>query len=135
MQRSRILVFLLLSTALLCGPSSPAAQPVGVGAPCRSARANPSGLVPRQDTAIDTTVVTVINKNEKLCGAIIQNTSPTQALRCASISDGAPTAVEGFRLGPGSPLMLGIEAQPGWQCIRDTTATSAGSVSVEELFP
>jgi hypothetical protein len=110
------------------------AQTTGPNDSCRHARANRSAAVPRQDIAIDTTAVTVIVANGLLCGGIIQNTSPTQALRCAAISDGAPTAVEGFRVPPGSTLMLGLEAQPGWACVRDTTATSAGSVSIVELF-
>jgi hypothetical protein len=103
--------------------------------PCRHTLANPSGPSPRQDILVDLTAVTVISANKTLCGGIIQNTSGNQPLRCSAISDGAPTESEGFYIPPMAALMLGIEVQPGWQCIRDITSTGIGSVSIVELFP
>jgi hypothetical protein len=123
-----------LALLVLCAGSIHA-QTTGPSDPCRHPRANPSGPTPGEDIPVDLAAVTVINTDRTLCGGIIQNTSGSQPLRCTAISDRVPTGSEGFYIPPMAALMLGVEAQPGWMCVRDTTATGTGSVSIVELFP
>jgi hypothetical protein len=101
---------------------------------CRMGRANRQGTA-RADLVISTTAVTVVGRNETLCGALILNCSTSQAMRCAFRSDGAPTATAGQLVPVGQKLELGYEASDGILCIRDTSATGDSCASVTELFP
>jgi hypothetical protein len=121
-------VFLLLTSL------AAHAQPVGLTDPCRHAKANVSGIA-RADITINTSPVVVIAPNPRICKALIFNTSSSQALRCAGTADGAPTAVAGVKLPPGSSLTMDLEAQEGWQCVRDTSATGSADVTVIQLEP
>jgi hypothetical protein len=126
---------LLLSVlVVLCLVPTPQAQVVGLEDPCRHTKANELGVA-RADIPLDTTAIQVVPTSVRLCGAIILNTSTTQAARCAGVNDGLPTATAGFRLGPGLALILTLEAQDGIFCIRDTTATASTSVTVFTLYP
>ena len=110
------------------------AQQTGMQDPCRQVKANELGTT-RQDIFVDTSAVQVIPTSARLCGATILNTSATQALRCAGVQDGLPTAVAGGKLPPGAILQLGLESQEGLFCIRDTSATGSATVSVFTVYP
>lgn len=135
MRVSRVTHGLLVSVLLFfCLVPTPHAQVVGLQDPCRHVKANELGTT-RQDIPIDTTAVQVIPTNVRLCGATILNTSATQALRCAGVNDGLPTATAGGKIPPGAILQLGLESQDGWYCIRDTSATGSATVSIYTMYP
>jgi hypothetical protein len=129
---STALVVLLLSDRALWAQVG--GPPVGPTDACRDANPNVSGVA-GADITVDTTAVTVIATNTRLCQAIIFNTSTTQPLRCRSLNHSVPTGVSGFPLLPGSALALGLEAQKGWSCVRDTSATGSATVATFELTP
>jgi len=100
---------------------------------CRTLRANVAGVA-KASIVVDTAVVTVVAANRTLCAATVVNVGD-QPLNCMSPPDGGPSATAGFRLAPTQVLVLGLSAQNGYACTRHSTATAAGVVSVQELYP
>jgi len=124
---------LLLVAVLLGSGVDGGAQQIGPSDACRHARANVQGIA-RAPITVSTTAVTVIAKNPAICKAIIFNKSSTQMVNCAGINDGDPTAVAGFPVPAGAALSLDLEAQDGWRCVRDTSATADADLAVLELY-
>ena len=129
----------VLSLCLVCfllDPWLPSlqAQPVGQQEPCRTLKANRAGTS-RQSITVSTAAITVVTANQRLCDAILVNTSNTQKLRCAAPLDGTPTSTAGFEFLPLQTLSLELAAQKGLLCIRDTSASADAIVSVIELEP
>lgn len=122
----------LTVVVLLLLVSGAQAQQAGKQDTCRNLKANPSGTG-RQPITVSTSAITVVAANQKLCDAVLTNTSNTQKLRCAAIPDGDPTASAGFDFLPLQVISLEFAAQKGLKCVRDTSASADVIVSVIEL--
>jgi hypothetical protein len=127
--RGILFIFVLSSVAFAQGQ-------VGPNDACRHWDVNRTGGVAGVDFPISTSPVTVVAVNQSLCGALISNRSVAgQPVRCRSIQAGAPTGTIGYQLLAGEKLGLGLEAQSGVQCVRDSTATADTTVNSAEIYP
>jgi hypothetical protein len=123
----RLVVGLLLGMVVSTGPVWAQGQ-IGSKDDCR----NTSAVA---DVTVSTTAIQVVAANQGLCGATVINTSASDKLRCRSIRDGAPTSTLGLLLGAGGVLELKLDSQPGWFCIRDTSATGDVVVNITLSLP
>jgi hypothetical protein len=87
------------------------------------------------DIPVTAVPVTVVTPNTALCRATITNVSPLQPIRCRQV-DGTEVAADGgFQMLPYQSMELGADAQLGWRCVLETTATGDAAVTVYEVEP
>ena len=99
--------------------------------PCRKTKANPANAGVCQ--VVGATPVVLLATNTSRCGLILANTSANPMV-CRDVTDGVPTATEGWRLPPGQWLVLDFEGQQQWQCIR-AAAADAEACILEGVLP
>ena len=126
-QRRGMVLGLLLGLLILCPMLALAQGQTGPNDACRNSQAIP-------DVTVSTSAITVIEANHSLCGAVVLNRT-AQPLRCRGIRDGVPTDTLGTILGNGGILELRLDAQQGWQCVRDENATGDAVVNITYQFP
>jgi hypothetical protein len=133
MKRLLFLVF-LLCVPWLVGTGAGQGQ-IGPNDACRNWDVNKPAGTRGPDIAVSTTPVTVIAKNQGLCGGQVINSGPSNPIRCLSIGAGDPTGDIGVRLSAGASIAFGLEVQSGVKCIRDSTALGDTTVNTVEVSP
>ena len=104
------------------------------GEQCQHGFPNRNG-VSGGNITVGTTPVTVVTPNTRLCRAFVTNVSTNQSLRCRQVDGTEVTATGGFQVLPQQVMSMDKDAQLGWRCVRDTTATADAAVSVYEIEP
>jgi hypothetical protein len=106
----------------------------GLGENCRHGTPNRNGTAGANIT-VGVAAVTVVTPNTNLCKAFVTNISSSQSIRCRQVDGTEVTATNGFQLLPQQVMAMDKDAQLGFRCIRDTTATGDSAVSVYEIEP
>lgn len=101
---------------------------------CRQWFTNRSGTDGAPIT-VSTSAIEVVGVNQKLCAALIYNSSDADSVLCRSIAEGDPTDTVGFPINPGGLLGLEYEASRGVQCIRATGSSNDVVIYTIELEP
>jgi hypothetical protein len=125
---------MVLAVFLLTGTAWGQGQ-IGPNDACRNWDVNKLAGTHGPDFTVSTVPVTVIAKNQGLCGGQVVNSGPSNPVRCLSIGAGDPTGDIGVRLVAGATMVLGLEIQSGVKCVRDSTALGDTTVNTVEVYP
>lgn len=100
--------------------------------PCKTVTTNAQGAA-GADITVDSTAggVSVMAASTTRCGALIKNAG-TAAMRCAATTLTVSSTV-GELIDAGETLVLGLEGQQAWKCIRTTGTSTSASVSEATL--